>query len=473
MEPRGTRGRRRLAGTAPEQYDLGGAQAVAVDLPGRLLPVFVMDRYEGLEPKFLQDFSEAERRAYVEANAAALRALLPADLVFTNHVLMGGPVGAASGAPFRVKAHGSELEYSMRGRPELGEWARETLARADATYVGSEHIREVLADVVGHTDRVFDVPPGVDIDRFVLQDRGAALEDLLAEARKDPPNGGDERLPDDGNAQRLAAFLDGLGPLVVYFGKLIEEKGVQVLLEAMRGIDARLVVVGFGPYRSTLESLAPSRTLFTGPLEHRHLRHLLPLGYVTVVPSIFPEAFGMVAAEAAAAGSPPLVARHSGLAEVAAGLEEEYPERFRHLASFETGDAADLARKLNEVLALSPAEHDVLRQSARQAVVDRWSWASIARRARPRVGGTGGYALGEWATSNASPGRSSSRRAATTSRPAPTSPSPLLFDCVDIPTVSRWLGHKDGGALCMKTYGHLRQDHGFAQARRVSFGVAV
>jgi glycosyltransferase involved in cell wall biosynthesis len=365
---------------APEQYDLGGAQAIAVDLPGRLLPVFVMDRYEGLEPKFLQDFSEAERRAYVEANAAALRALLPADLVFTNHVLMGGPVGAASGAPFRVKAHGSELEYSMRGRPELGEWARETLARADATYVGSEHIREVLADVVGHTDRVFDVPPGVDIDRFVLQDRGAALEDLLAEARKDPPNGGDERLPDDGNAQRLAAFLDGLGPLVVYFGKLIEEKGVQVLLEAMRGIDARLVVVGFGPYRSTLESLAPSRTLFTGPLEHRHLRHLLPLADVTVVPSIFPEAFGMVAAEAAAAGSPPLVARHSGLAEVAAGLEEEYPERFRHLASFETGDAADLARKLNEVLALSPAEHDVLRQSARQAVVDRWSWASIARR---------------------------------------------------------------------------------------------
>src|SRR5262249_15571602 len=45
----------------------------------------------------------------------------------------------------------------------------------------------------------------------------------------------------------------------------------------------------------------------------------------------------------------------------------------------------------------------------------------------PRVGGTGGYALGEWATSNASPSRSSSRRAATTSRPAPTSPSPLLF----------------------------------------------
>jgi integrase len=44
---------------------------------------------------------------------------------------------------------------------------------------------------------------------------------------------------------------------------------------------------------------------------------------------------------------------------------------------------------------------------------------------------------------------------------------------VDIPTVSRWLGHKDGGALCMKTYGHLRQEHSFAQALRVSFGVTA
>jgi integrase len=40
---------------------------------------------------------------------------------------------------------------------------------------------------------------------------------------------------------------------------------------------------------------------------------------------------------------------------------------------------------------------------------------------------------------------------------------------VDIPTVSRWLGHRDGGALAMKTYGHLRREHSIAQAQRVSF----
>jgi glycosyltransferase involved in cell wall biosynthesis len=367
---------------APEQYDLGGAQVVNVELPGRLLPVFVMDRYAGLEPRLLQDFSDAEKAAYVDANAATLRELLPADLLFANHVLMGGPVGAASGAPFRVKAHGSELEYSMRGRPELERWGAEALAAAEATFVGSAHIRAVLEDVVGHADRVYEVPPGVDVDEFTIRPRDDALAALIEEARRDPPNPGnaDERRPDEGNADRLASFLAGDEPTVVYFGKLIEQKGVQVLLEAMTGVDARLVVVGFGPYRQALEAMAPKRTLFTGPFEHRHLAQLLPLADATVVPSIFPEAFGMVAAEAAAAGSPPLVARHSGLAEVAAGLEEEYPPHLAHLAGFENGSADDLRTKLRELLALSTEDRAVLQQAARRAVVERWSWAGAARR---------------------------------------------------------------------------------------------
>jgi glycosyltransferase involved in cell wall biosynthesis len=366
----------------PGRYDLGSASVVTVDLPGGLLPVFVMDRYAGLRPKLLQDFTDAEKTAYVDANAATLRELLPADLVFAYHVLMGGPVGAATDAPFRVKAHGSELEYSMRGRPELERWGADALARADATYVGSAHIRNVLEDVVGHVDRVYEVPPGVDVDEFRLRPRDEALAALVEEARNDPPNPDNlnERLPDEGNATRLERFLAGDDATVVYFGKLIEQKGVQVLLDAMNGIDARLVVVGFGPYRSTLEAMAPRRTLFTGPFEHRHLAQLLPLADVTVVPSIFPEAFGMVAAEAAAAGSPPLVARHSGLAEVAAGLEEEYSPHLRHLATFESGNADDLQTKLKQLLALSREDRALLQQAARRAVVERWSWAGVARR---------------------------------------------------------------------------------------------
>jgi glycosyltransferase involved in cell wall biosynthesis len=366
----------------PGDHDLGGAAVVRPELPDGLLPVFVLDRYEGLEARPLQELTRVERERYVEANAAALRALGPADLVFANHVLLGGPVGAASGLRFRVKAHGSELEYSMRGRPELEAWGRESLAVAEATYVGSRHIREVLEEVCGHVDRVFEVPPGVDVDDFVPEPREEALAALVEEARRDPPNPGNanERLPDEGNAERLAAFLAGDAPTVVYFGKLIENKGVQLLLEALRGLDARAVVVGFGDHRAELERLAPERVLFTGPFEHRHLAHLLPLADAAVVPSIFPEAFGMVAAEAAAAGCPPLVARHSGLAEVAAGLEAEYPERLRDLAGFRSGDAADLRARLERLLTLPEADREAIRAAARRAVVARWSWASVAAR---------------------------------------------------------------------------------------------
>jgi len=365
----------------PERYDLGGAKVFRPNVGG-LLPVFVLDRYEGVEAKLLQDFTRAERDRYVALNATALCAQLPADLVFANHVLLGGPVAAASGLPFAVKAHGSELEYSMRGNPELGAWGRDALAHAEAVFVGSAHIRAVLEEVVGHVDRVYEVPPGVDVEEFRPESRDSALARLLAESRADPPNPGNaqERLPDEGNADRLAEFLATDEPTVLYYGKLLLNKGVHVLLEALRGLDARAVIVGFGDYREELERLAPSRTLFTGPLEHRHLAHLLPLADVTVVPSVFPEAFGMVAAEAAAAGSPPLVARHSGLAEIAEGLEAEYPPERRHLASFATGDVSDLARKLDELLAL-PAESRIeLGQAARRAAVERWSWSSVASR---------------------------------------------------------------------------------------------
>ena len=108
--------------------------------------------------------------------------------------------------------------------------------------------------------------------------------------------------------------------------------------------------------------------------------HLLPLADVTVVPSIFPEAFGMVAAEAAASGCPPLVARHSGLAEIADGLEDEYPPAQRHLASFATGDPHELAAKLGELLALPAAARGELGAAARRAAVARWSWSSVGSR---------------------------------------------------------------------------------------------
>lgn len=376
----------------PELYDLGGAQVVRPDV-GPKLPVFVLDRYEGIQAERLHEMERADVQRFVDGSVAALRDLLPADLVFTNHVLLGGPVGAAAVAgtstPFAVKAHGSEIEYSMRGHPELAAWGRESLRDASGVFVGSAHVRAVLEEVCGpavHPERVHEVPPGVDVDEFRPMPRPQALAALVEECRRDAPNPGNanERIPDEGNADRFASFLAGHDrPTVLYFGKLIANKGVHLLLEALRGLDARAVVVGFGDYREELERQAAELgedVLFTGALEHRHLRHLVPLCDVSVVPSIFPEAFGMVAAEAAAGGACPLVARHSGLAEVAAGVEAEYPPGFRRLAAFETGRADDLHAKLQQLLGLPPEQRAVLQAAARKAVIERWSWAGIARR---------------------------------------------------------------------------------------------
>ena len=176
----------------PAAYDLGTARTVRPDVGG-LLPVFVLDRYEGYDVRRLQDCTRDELDRWVEANARAVREQLPADVVFTNHVLLGGAVGAATGAAFAVKAHGSELEYSMRGNAQLSLWGKQVLGDATATFVGSEHIRTVLAEVCGHTDDVIEVPPGVDVDEWAPAPRDAAAAALIergaprpAESRKRP-----------------------------------------------------------------------------------------------------------------------------------------------------------------------------------------------------------------------------------------------------------------------------------------------
>jgi glycosyltransferase involved in cell wall biosynthesis len=125
---------------------------------------------------------------------------------------------------------------------------------------------------------------------------------------------------------------------------------------------------------------AARRVHFTGRLEHEELPELLPACEAQVVPSTFPEAFGMVAAEAAACGALPLSAAHSGLAEVTATLAPALDEPLRALLSFERGPGAveEIADKLVRWLTLEPAE----RQRAAAALSDearrRYGWESVA-----------------------------------------------------------------------------------------------
>jgi glycosyltransferase involved in cell wall biosynthesis len=99
-----------------------------------------------------------------------------------------------------------------------------------------------------------------------------------------------------------------------------------------------------------------------------------------VVPSTFPEAFGMVAAEAAACGALPLSAAHSGLAEVTATLRQALEAELRPLLEFQRGPGAvrEIAAKLAGWLTLDPARRRPAAASLAELARGRYGWESVA-----------------------------------------------------------------------------------------------
>ena len=122
------------------------------------------------------------------------------------------------------------------------------------------------------------------------------------------------------------------------------------------------------------------RVHFTGRLEHADLPDLLPACSAHVMPSTFPEAFGMVAAEAACCGLLPLSASHSGMAEVTATLAAHVDERVRRLLSFDTDDGAveAIADRLAEWLGMRPAERAEAGASLSEEARRRYGWEGVA-----------------------------------------------------------------------------------------------
>jgi glycosyltransferase involved in cell wall biosynthesis len=120
--------------------------------------------------------------------------------------------------------------------------------------------------------------------------------------------------------------------------------------------------------------------VLTGRLEHSELAPLLSACEALVFPSTFPEAFGMVAAEAAACGVLPVSAGHSGAAEVSALLAAGLPEPAREWLSFPIDDGA--VRAIAERVSAWLRAPEDLRARTRSALVaiarERYSWEGVA-----------------------------------------------------------------------------------------------
>jgi glycosyltransferase involved in cell wall biosynthesis len=415
---------------------------------GGLLPLYVADRYDGIEARPFPDLSETEVNRYVDANVAAVREVaerVRPDVALANHLVMGPVIlaRALGDVPYAVKIHGSALEYTVKPHPRFMPYAVEGLARAGGILVGSRHTGESLWEALGDPavrERTRLGPPGVDVERFTPRAPAAAraglaeLQARLATLEEAPDESSFARTA--GEAGAALAAIEPDDRLVVFVGKLIASKGVDLLLAAWplvvaRVPDARLVVVGFGTYRDALESFvgalrradvaalreiaargreleggpagelrylnafldsvgedwlgaapaAAERVHFTGRLEHDDLPLLLPACEAQVMPSTFPESFGMVAAEAAAAGVPPVSAHHSGLAEVSRALADELPPDAAHLVSFPLDDGAvrSLADRITGWLDLDPATREPALAALRDVAARRWSWEGVAR----------------------------------------------------------------------------------------------
>jgi len=371
-----------------------------------LLPVYVKDPYEGFEVKAFPELTKRELDRYIEANVVAVREVAASvggfDAALANHLVMGPAILArADIGPFAAKIHGSALEYTVKPYPRFLPYAEEGLEAACGVLVGSRHtaesLWEALPDVAGLVEKTRLGPPGVDTGEF---------------------RPGPERERE-----------------VVFVGKLIVSKGVDLLLAAWPLVrsahpDAHLQIGGFGGYEVALLRLqlalnrgdlddaravaragwgleggkekplpilsafladppagyleaalaAAGSVEFIGRLEHDRVAALLPRVEALVMPSTFPEAFGMVAAEAAACGVLPVSAGHSGMLEVSRQLMAALPEEVGPLTSFPVAEGAveAIAERLNGWLALPEGE----RAEAREALVETarrlWSWEGVA-----------------------------------------------------------------------------------------------
>lgn len=374
---------------------------------GGLLPVYVKDPYEGFEVKAFPELSEAELDFYLDANVRAVRAVAASagapDAALANHLVMGPAILArAAVGPFAAKIHGSALEYTVKPHPRFLPYAEEGMRAAAGVLVGSGHTAESLWVAL------------------------AAVPELEAKTRLGPPGVDVEEFRPRGEREELVAFV----------GKLIVSKGVDLLLAAWPLVHrahprAHLEIAGYGEYEDGLRRLlaalergdlddarevarlgraleggeegplpilsafladppagyaeaaraAAGSVELIGRLEHAAVAALLPRAQAMVMPSTFPESFGMVAVEAAACGALPVSAGHSGMLEVSRQLAAALPEEVGALTSFPVaaGAVEAIAARLERWLSLPEAERARARASLVETVGRLWSWEGVAR----------------------------------------------------------------------------------------------
>jgi glycogen(starch) synthase len=208
------------------------------------------------------------------------------------------------------------------------------------------------------------------------------LFDLPPDKMDVVPNGvrADAWRPDPARIAAVRARYVGTGPLLLFSGRLVYEKGLHDLLRALprlrrRHPGIRLVVAGAGPLEGELRAQARQLRLgrsveFAGFVGDDELTALVAAADCAIVPSVY-EPFGLVALEAAAAGTPVVAADVGGLRELV--VQGQTGLRFA------VGDVAGLADAVTALLSDEVLGRRLGRAGRSRAAAD-FSWDSIADR---------------------------------------------------------------------------------------------
>jgi glycosyltransferase involved in cell wall biosynthesis len=362
---------------------------------GGLLPVYVYDEYEGFTVKRFVDLTDDELDFYTSANIQAMVSAIEEhqpDALITGHEVMGPYVALqaceATGKEYLTKLHGSALEYAVKVQDRYKRFAREGLLGAAVVTGGSRYmIKEASSVVPGWEHKAVVVNPGCDVELFKPIDRTGARSFVVGYVGK--------FLVQKGVHNLLASLgltrANGLRAVIVGYGELeptlhsiweaIQSRDVDKLLSIAAGTSGLDHLVDFLKHDvvgdAYFERAKEIPLEFTGRLDHGPLAKVLPTFDVLVVPSVLAEAFGMVAAEAAACGVLPIVPAHSGIGEVGAAVEEAIQRP--GLLTFDPGDPiAGIASQIDAVARLSVEERSGLGRIAVDLAHERWSWAHVA-----------------------------------------------------------------------------------------------
>lgn len=252
------------------------------------------------------------------------------DCVHAHWIIPQGIVQSFVGMPYIVTGHGGDVTSLNKGI--IKKLKLRCLMKADKITVVSNALKKEV-EALCHRNDVKIISMGCDTTRF---DKKYRVENY---------------------------FHQGEKPVVLFVGRLAEKKGVTYLIEAMKNIDAKLVIVGDGPLKNDLmQQAAPQKDkiCFMGSRTHEELIKIYASADVFVAPSITAadgdkEGLGLVLLEAMASGLPVIGSNSGGIPEIVHDGKNGFLTREK--------DSKAIAQKVN-VLLTNREEYEKMSENA-------------------------------------------------------------------------------------------------------------